>query len=124
MRVKRGVVSRRRHKKMIKMAEGYRGRSKNVYKIAKTRVQKGLQYAFRDRRAKKRTFRTLWISRMNAAVREHGMTYGRFIFALKQANLELDRRVLAELAVHHSALFAAVVAKAKVATAELKSEAA
>lgn len=117
MRVKRGVVSRRRHKKLIKQAEGYRGRSKNVYKIAKTRVQKGLQYAFRDRRAKKRTFRTLWIARMNAAVREHGMTYGRFIFALKKANVELDRRVLAELAVHQPAIFAAVVAKAKSANA-------
>lgn len=117
MRVKRGVVSRRRHKKMIKQAEGYRGRSKNVYKIAKTRVQKGLQYAFRDRRAKKRTFRTLWIARMNAAVREQGMTYGRFIFALRKANLELDRRVLSELAVHQPALFAAVVAKVKAAVA-------
>ncbi len=117
MRVKRGVVSRRRHKKLIKKAEGYRGRSKNVYKIAKTRVQKGLQYAFRDRRAKKRTFRTLWISRMNAAVREYGMTYGRFIFALKKVNVELDRRVLSELAVHQPAMFAAVVAKAKAAKA-------
>jgi large subunit ribosomal protein L20 len=115
MRVKRGVVSRRRHKKLIKKAEGYRGRSKNVYKVAKTRVQKALQYAFRDRRAKKRTFRTLWIARMNAAVREQGMTYGRFIFCLKKANIELDRRVLAELAVHQPKLFAAVVEKAKAA---------
>ena len=98
-RAKSGKVSKNRHKKILKLAKGYRGRSNSCFRIAIERVEKGLQYAYRDRRNRKRDFRGLWIQRINAAVREHGMSYSQFIGALKKANIELDRKALAELAV-------------------------
>ncbi len=116
-RVKRGVTARARHKKVIAAAKGYRGRRGNVFRIAKQAVMKAGQYAYRDRRAKKRTFRALWIARINAAVREHGVTYSTFIAGLKKASIELDRKVLADMAVHDKAAFAAVVQQAKSALA-------
>ena len=98
MRVKRGFAGRRKHKRLLKLAEGFRGRRKSSYKLAKRSVQKALKYAYRDRRAKKREFRRLWILRINAAARQNGLSYGRFMFGLKQAGIELDRKSLAELA--------------------------
>ena len=112
-RVKRGVQTRARHKKIIKQAKGYRGRSKNVFRIAIEKVEKGLQYAYRDRRTKKRNFRALWIMRINAAAREHGLSYSRFIAGLKKAQVEVDRKVLADLALNHPEAFTAVVEKVK-----------
>src|SRR6267142_1987327 len=97
--VKRGVTTHARHKKVLKMAKGYRGRSNNCYRIAIEKVEKGLQYAYRDRRVKKRTFRALWIQRINAGVREHGMTYSQFMSGVKRAGIELDRKVLSDLAI-------------------------
>ena len=105
-RVKRGVTARARHKKVLKQAKGFRGRRKNVYRIAKQAVMKAGQYAYRDRRNKKRTFRALWIARINAAVRELGMSYSVFMAGLKRANIEIDRKVLADLAVSDKAAFA------------------
>jgi large subunit ribosomal protein L20 len=116
-RVKRGVTARARHKKVIKAAKGYRGRRGNVFRIAKQAVMKAGQYAYRDRRNKKRTFRALWITRINAACRELGMSYSMFIAGTKKASIELDRKVLADMAVHDKAGFAAVVAQAKTALA-------
>src|ERR1700724_4528806 len=98
-RVKRGVTSHAKHKKVLKAAKGYGGRRKNTIRIARQAVEKAGQYAYRDRRTKKRTFRSLWIQRINAAVREHGLTYGRFIDGLNKAGIEIDRKVLADLAV-------------------------
>jgi len=112
-RVKRGVTAHARHKKVLKAAKGYRGRRGNVYRIAKQAVMKAGQYAYRDRRNKKRTFRSLWIARINAACRELGMTYSAFIAGSKKALIELDRKVLADMAVHDKAGFAAIAAKAK-----------
>jgi len=112
-RVKRGVTAHARHKKVLKAAKGYRGRRGNVYRIAKQAVMKAGQYAYRDRRNKKRTFRSLWIARINAACRELGMTYSTFIAGSKKALIELDRKVLADMAVHDKAGFAAIAAKAK-----------
>ena len=117
MRVKRGFASRRRHKRLMKKAEGFRGRSKNCFKVAKTKVQKALRYAYRDRRVKKRTYRTLWNIRINAAVRPLGLTYSKFIFGLKKAEIDLDRKTLAEFAVRDPGAFAAVVDKVKAALA-------
>ena len=97
-RVKRGVQARARHKKVIKQAKGYRGRSKNVFRIAIEKVEKGLQYAYRDRRTKKRNFRGLWIQRINAGVREHGMSYSQFINGIKKAEIDIDRKILADIA--------------------------
>ena len=97
-RVSRGVTARARHKKVVKMAKGYRGRGKNVFRVAVERVEKGLQYAYRDRRVKKRNFRGLWIQRINAGAREHGLTYSQFMNGMKQAGIELDRKVLSDLA--------------------------
>ena len=94
-RVKRGVQARARHKKIIKQAKGYRGRSKNVFRIAVEKVEKGLQYAYRDRRTKKRNFRGLWIQRINAGVREHGMSYSQFINGVKKAEIDIDRKIKA-----------------------------
>lgn len=108
-RVKRGVTARARHKKVIDAAKGYRGRRKNVYRVAKQAVMKAGQYAYRDRRNKKRVFRALWITRINAAVREHDMTYSVFVNGLKKAAIELDRKVLADMAVMDKAAFAAIV---------------
>jgi large subunit ribosomal protein L20 len=116
-RVKRGVTARARHKKVINAAKGYRGRRGNVFRIAKQAVMRAGQYAYRDRRNKKRTFRALWITRINAAVREHALSYSMFIAGLKKAMIELDRKVLADLAVRDKAGFAAIVQQAKAALA-------
>ena len=97
-RVKRGLTAHARHKKILDMAKGYRGRNKNVFRVAVEKVEKGLQYAYRDRKAKKRSFRSLWIQRINAATRIHDMTYSRFISGLNKAGVELDRKVLADIA--------------------------
>lgn len=112
-RVKRGVTARARHKKIIALAKGYRGRRNNVYRIAKQAVMRAGQYAYRDRRTKKRVFRSLWIARINAASREHGVSYSRFIAGLNKAAIALDRKVLADMAVNDKPAFAAVVAKVK-----------
>lgn len=112
-RVKRGVTAHARHKKVLELAKGYRGRAKSSFRIAIEKVEKGLQYAYRDRRAKKRNFRALWIQRINAGVREEGLTYSQFIHGLKLAGIELDRKVLADLAAREPAAFKAVVAQAK-----------
>lgn len=113
--VKRGPTTHARHKKILKMAKGYRDRSHKCYRIAIEKVEKGLQYAYRDRRAKKRTFRALWIQRINAAVREHGMVYSQFINGLLKAGVQLDRKVLADIAVHQPEAFKAIVEQAKAA---------
>lgn len=114
-RVKRGTTTHARHKKVTDQAKGYRGRSKNTYRAAVQAVERGLQYAYRDRRVRKRNFRALWIQRINAAAREHGMSYGVFINGLKRAGVEVDRKVLADLAVHEAAAFKALVEKARTA---------
>jgi large subunit ribosomal protein L20 len=114
-RVKRGVTTHARHRKVVKMGKGYRGRASTNYRIAIERVEKGLAYAFRDRRAKKRNFRALWIQRINAGVREHGMTYGRFINGLLKAGIELDRKVLSDLAIREPAAFKQLVDQAQAA---------
>ena len=112
-RVKRGVTARARHKKVLALAKGYRGRRKNVYRIAKQAVMKAGQYQYRDRRQRKRQFRALWIARINAASRELGMKYSTFMNGLKKANIEVDRKVLADLAVFDQPAFAALAAQAK-----------
>lgn len=112
-RAKSGKISKNRHKKVIKMAKGFRGRAKNCFRIAIERVEKSLQYAYRDRRTKKRDFRALWIQRINAAAREHGMTYATFINGLKKANIEVDRKMLAELAVNNQENFADLIKEVK-----------
>ena len=112
-RVKRGVTARARHKKVIEQAKGYRGRRNNVYRIAKEAVMKAGQYQYRDRRQKKREFRALWIARINAAVREVGLTYSRFMEGLKAAKCTLDRKILADIAAQDAAAFAELVNVAK-----------
>ena len=114
-RVKRGVTSHAKHKKVLKAAKGFYGRRKNTIRAAKSAVERSMQYAYRDRKNKKRTFRALWIQRINAATREHGLTYGRFIFGLSKAGIEIDRKVLADLAVHDAAAFKALVTQAAAA---------
>ncbi len=114
-RVKRGVTTHARHKKVIKAAKGYRGRNNNVYRVALEKVEKGLQYAYRDRRNRKRSFRALWIQRINAGAREHGLTYSQLMHGVKKAGIEIDRKVLAELAVNEPKTFEAVVDKARAA---------
>jgi large subunit ribosomal protein L20 len=114
-RVKRGVTRHRRHRDIIKAAKGYRGRNKNVFTVALEKVEKALQYAYRDRRAKKRTFRGLWIQRINAGAREYGLTYSQFINGVKKAGIEMDRKVLAELAHQEPEAFKAVAEQAKAA---------
>jgi large subunit ribosomal protein L20 len=116
-RVKRGVTARARHKKVLKLAKGFRGRRGNVYRVAKEAVMKAGQYAYRDRRAKKRVFRALWIARINAAARGLGITYSQFANGLKKANIQIDRKVLAQLAVSDEAGFAAIVVQVKAALA-------
>ncbi len=116
-RVKRGVTARARHKKVIALAKGYRGRRKNVYRVAKQAVMKAGQYAYRDRRQRKRQFRQLWIARINAGARENGLTYSKFMNGLKRAAIEIDRKVLADLAVFDKAAFAQIVEKAKASLA-------
>jgi len=114
-RVKRGVTAHARHKKVLELAKGYRGRSKSNIRIAIEKVEKGLRYAYRDRRAKKRNFRALWIQRINAGAREQGLTYSELINGLKRAGVELDRKVLADLAAREPDAFKAVVAQAQAA---------
>ncbi|HEY1326573.1 MAG TPA: 50S ribosomal protein L20 [Casimicrobiaceae bacterium] len=116
-RVKRGVTARARHKKVIDQAKGYRGRRNNVYRIAKEAVMKAGQYQYRDRRQRKREFRALWIARINAAVRELGMTYSTFIAGLSKAQIDIDRKVLADLAVHDKAAFGKIAEQAKASLA-------
>ena len=112
-RVKRGVTARARHKKVLSQAKGFTQRRKNVFRVAKQAVMKAGQYAYRDRRARKRVFRALWIARINAAVREQGLTYSAFMAGLKKAAIEIDRKVLADMAVLDKPGFAAVVDKVK-----------
>src|SRR6266567_6000308 len=112
-RVKRGVTARARHKKVLEQAKGFRGRRSNVYRIAKEAVMKAGQYAYRDRRKKKSVFRALWIARINAAVREMGMSYSVFMNGLKKAEIEIDRKVLADMAVHDRAAFGKIAEQAK-----------
>lgn len=114
-RVKRGVTAKARHKKILAMAKGYRGRNSTNFRVAIEKVEKGLQYAYRDRRVKKRTFRGLWIQRINAAVREHGMTYSQFMDGIHKAEIEVDRKVLADLAVREPEAFKALVEQAQAA---------
>lgn len=114
-RVKRGVQVRRRHKKIIKQAEGFRGRSKNCYRIALRRLEKSWQYAYRDRKVRKRDFRALWIQRINAAVRSCGLVYSTFIKGLKASGIEMNRKMLSELAISHPDAFGEIVEKARAA---------
>src|SRR5205823_4661080 len=114
-RVKRGVTTHARHKKVLEQSKGYVGRSSTNYRIALERLEKALRYAYRDRRNKKRDFRGLWIQRINAAVREHGMTYSKFIAGLKKAGIEMDRKVLAAIAYDDAATFAEIVKKVQAA---------
>ncbi|MAL97009.1 50S ribosomal protein L20 [Hydrocarboniclastica marina] len=116
-RVKRGVVARRRHKKILKQAKGYYGARSRVFRVAKQAVIKAHQYAYRDRRVRKRQFRALWIARINAGARANGLSYSRLISGLKKANVEIDRKVLADLAMNEQAAFTAVVEKAKASLA-------
>ncbi len=117
-RVTRGVTAHARHKKVLALAKGYRGRSNNCYRLALQRVEKALQYAYRDRRNRKRDFRALWIQRINAGARQHGLTYGKLMHGLSRAGVTLDRKVLADLAAREPAAFKAVVDKALAALAE------
>lgn len=112
-RVKRGVTARARHKKILAMAKGYRGRSKNCFRIAIEKVEKGLQYAYRDRRNKKRDFRNLWVQRINAAVRMHGIVYSQFIRGLNICGINLNRKMLSEIAIHQPDDFAQIVSTVK-----------
>ncbi len=116
-RVKRGVTTHARHRKVIKAAKGYYGRRKNTFRAANQAVEKAGQYAYRDRRVRKRNFRALWIQRINAATREHGLTYGRFIHGLTRAGIEVDRKVLADLAVREPGAFKALIDKSQAALA-------
>ncbi len=116
-RVKRGVQARARHKKVLDKAKGYYGARRKVYRVAKQAVIKAGQYAYRDRRQRKRQFRALWIARINAEARENGLSYSRFINGLSKAEIEIDRKVLADLAVHEKAAFAALAEKAKASLA-------
>lgn len=116
-RVKRGVVARARHKKVLKQAKGYYGARSRVYRVAAQAVTKAGQYAYRDRRQRKRQFRQLWIARINAAARQNGMSYSRFINGLKKASVEIDRKILSDIAVHDKAAFTALVNAAKGALA-------
>jgi large subunit ribosomal protein L20 len=112
-RVKRGVAAHARHKKVLKLAKGYRGRAKLAFRVGIEKVEKGLQYSYRDRRNKKRTFRGLWIQRINAAVREHGMTYSQFMNGILKSGVEVDRKVMADLAQREPAAFKALVDQAQ-----------
>ncbi|MBN9073310.1 MAG: 50S ribosomal protein L20 [Rhizobiales bacterium] len=119
-RVKRGVTAHAKHKKVLKAAKGFYGRRKNTIRTAKQAVEKSMQYAYRDRKARKRNFRALWVQRINAAVREHGLTYARFIDGINKAGIEIDRKVLSDMAIHEPQAFAAVVGQAKKALEYLK----
>src|SRR5215469_16162222 len=117
-RVKRGVTTHARHKKILNLAKGYRGRGGTAYRIAIEKVEKGLQYAYRDRRNKKRDFRGLWIQRINAGVREHGLTYSQFMHGVKRAGIELDRKVLSDIAIREPEVFKSLVETAQAALAK------
>ena len=119
-RVKRGVTGHAKHKKVLKQAEGFRGRRKNTIRTAMAAVDRSKQYAYRDRKNRKRNFRALWIQRINAAVREHGLTYGGFIDGLMKSNIEIDRKVLSDIAIHEPEAFVALVDSAKKALEYLK----
>ncbi|WP_375632149.1 MULTISPECIES: 50S ribosomal protein L20 [unclassified Bartonella] len=119
-RVKRGVTAHAKHKKVLKQAEGFYGRRKNTIRAAKAAVDRSKQYAYRDRKNRKRTFRALWIQRINAAVRAEGLTYGRFIDGLSKAGIEVDRKVLSDIAIHEAEAFSALVTSAKKALEYLK----
>ena len=110
-RVKRGVVAHARHKKVIKKAKGFRGRRKNTFKVAKQAVEKSMQYAYRDRKVRKRDFRSLWTQRINAGAREHGMSYSQFINGIKKAEIDIDRKILAEIAKDNPTTFKYLVEK-------------
>ena len=112
-RVKRGVTTHARHKKVLELAKGYRGRNSSAYRVALEKVEKALRYAYRDRRNKKRDFRGLWIQRINAASREHGLTYSQFMHGMKLAGLELDRKVLSDVAIREPEAFAAIIGTIK-----------
>ena len=114
-RVKRGVTTRAKHKKILEQAKGYYGRRKNTIRVARQAVEKAGQYAYRDRKVKKRNFRALWIQRINAAVRMEGITYGQFMHGLKLAGVELDRKVLADMAMNEGQVFSTIIAQAKAA---------
>lgn len=117
-RVKRGVTTRAKHNRILEQAKGYYGRRKNTIRIARQAVEKAGQYAYRDRKVKKRSFRALWIQRINAAVRTEGLTYGVFMHGCKLAGIELDRKVMADMAMHEAAAFSLIVAQAKAALPE------
>ena len=117
-RVKRGVTTHARHKKVLARASGYRGRAKSNFRVAVERVEKGLQYAYRDRRTRKRDFRALWIQRINAAARSHGLTYSKFINGLTRTGIEIDRKVLADIAVREPEAFKALVEQARAGLAK------
>lgn len=119
-RVKRGVTTHARHKKVLQRAKGYRGRSKAVYRIAIERVEKGLQYQYRDRRNRKRTFRRLWIQRINAGARLNGLTYSQFMDGLAKAGIDIDRKILSDLAIKEPEAFTALVQEASAARAKAK----
>jgi large subunit ribosomal protein L20 len=112
-RVKRGVTAHARHKKVLKLAKGYRGRAKNAFRVAIEKVEKGLQYAYRDRRNRKRAFRALWIQRINAGARQNGLTYAQFMNGMKKAGVELDRKVLSDLAAREPEAFKSLVEQAR-----------
>ena len=109
------TVTKRKHKKILKLAKGYRGRSANCYRISLERVEKALRYAYRDRRNKKRDFRAIWIQRINAAVRSHGLVYSQFMGAIKKQNIDINRKILSEMAIHNSKSFVELIKKAKTA---------
>ncbi len=117
-RIKRGTTTRAKHKRILDQAKGYYGRRKNTIRIARQAVEKAGQYAYRDRKVKKRSFRALWIQRINAAVRAEGLTYGQFMHALKLSGVDLDRKVLADMAMHEGAAFSALIAQARTALPE------
>ncbi len=119
-RVKRGVPAHAKHKKVLKKAKGFYGRRKNTIRTAKAAVDKSMQYAYRDRKVRKRNFRALWIQRINAAVREHGLTYGRFIDGLTKSGIEVDRKVLSDMAIHDAEAFGVLIAASKEALVYLK----
>ena len=114
-RIKRGVTTHAKHKRTLELAKGYYGRRKNTIRIAKQAVEKAMQYNYRDRKVRKRNFRALWIQRINAAVRAEGLTYGIFMHGLKLAGVELDRKVLADMAMHEAAVFSTIIAQSKAA---------
>src|SRR6267142_6897665 len=122
-RVKRGVTAHARHKKVLELAKGYRGRNSTVYRVAIEKVEKALRYAYRDRRNRKRDFRALWIQRINAGAREHGLTYSQFMHGIKLAGLDLDRKVLSDLAVREPEAFQAIAVTARTALAAAPSAA-